>query len=68
MFESITDSLNHVFRRLAGKAKISEANIQEAAREVRLALLEADVNMNVARAFMDRVGNAALGGSPARIF
>jgi len=61
MFESITNKLNGVFRTLAGKAKISEANIQEAVREVRLALLEADVNMAVAREFVERVRSQALG-------
>lgn len=61
MFESITNGLNNVFRTLAGKGKISEGNVQDAVREVRLALLEADVNMNVARAFVERVREQALG-------
>ncbi len=61
MFESITDSLNGVFRTIAGKSRISEENVREAVREVRVALLEADVNVTVARAFMDRVREKALG-------
>ncbi len=61
MFESITDSLNNVFRTISGKAKISEANIQDAVREVRVALLEADVNIGVARDFVSRVREQALG-------
>ncbi len=61
MFDSIQDKLNGVFRTLAGKAKISEDNIADAVREVRVALLEADVNMNVARGFIERVREQAQG-------
>lgn len=61
MFESITDKLNGVFRTLAGKAKISESNVADAVREVRVALLEADVSLEVARTFMNRVREEALG-------
>ncbi len=61
MFESITDSLNNAFRRIAGKARISEGNVQEAVREVRVALLEADVNVNVTREFVAHVREQAMG-------
>ncbi len=61
MFESITDSLNKVFRTVLGKAKLSEENVAEAMREVRLALLEADVNSKVAAGFVERVRTLALG-------
>lgn len=61
MFESLTDKMTGVFRALTGNAKISESNIQDAAREVRVALLEADVNIAIARQFVDRVKEAALG-------
>ncbi len=61
MFESITDSLNKVFRTVLGKAKLSEENVSEAMKEVRLALLEADVNNRVANSFVDRVKTLALG-------
>ena len=61
MFESITDSLSQVFRSIAGKAKISEANVQDAVRDVRVALLEADVSVSVARDFVERVRQEALG-------
>ncbi len=61
MFESIQDKLNGVFRSLTGKAKISEDNVAEAVREVRVALLDADVNIDVARAFVGRVKEQALG-------
>ncbi|MCD8350126.1 MAG: signal recognition particle protein [Planctomycetaceae bacterium] len=61
MFESITDSLNKVFRTVLGKAKLSEENVAEAMKEVRIALLEADVNTKVTSAFVDRVKETAVG-------
>ncbi len=61
MFESITDSLNKVFRSVLGKSRLSEDNVADAMREVRIALLEADVNNRVASSFVDRVKNLALG-------
>ena len=59
MFESLTDRLSGVFRNLSGRAQLTEANIQDALREVRLALLEADVNFKVVKEFVDRVREAA---------
>ncbi len=61
MFESITDSLTNVFRTIAGKAKISAKNVEDAVRAVRVALLEADVNIGVARGFVERIKEQALG-------
>ncbi|MCQ2444197.1 MAG: signal recognition particle receptor subunit alpha, partial [Mailhella sp.] len=61
MFESLTDRLSGVFRNLSGRAQLSEDNIQDALREVRLALLEADVNFKIVREFVDRVREAAVG-------
>lgn len=61
MFESITDSLNKVFRSVLGKSKLTEENVTEAMREVRIALLEADVNTKVTSEFVDRVKTIALG-------
>lgn len=61
MFESLTDRLTGVFRNLSGRAQITESNIQDALREVRLALLEADVNFKIVKEFVDRVREAALG-------
>ncbi|MDR3078000.1 MAG: signal recognition particle protein [Planctomycetota bacterium] len=61
MFESITESLGKAFRAVLGKARISEDNISEAIREVRAALLEADVNLRVAEAFVGRVRERAIG-------
>jgi signal recognition particle subunit SRP54 len=61
MFESLTDRLSGVFRNLSGRAQLTETNIQDALREVRLALLEADVHFKVVKEFIDRVREAALG-------
>ena len=61
MFESFSSKLQGAFRNLRGLGRISEGNIAEALREVRLALLEADVNFKVARDFIDRVKIKALG-------
>ncbi len=61
MFESLTDRLTNVFRSLSGRAQLSEANIQDALREVRIALLEADVNFKIVRDFVDRIREAAIG-------
>jgi signal recognition particle subunit SRP54 len=61
MFDSLSTKLQSAFKNLRGLGKISEENVGEALREVRLALLEADVNFKVARDFIDRVKAKALG-------
>jgi signal recognition particle subunit SRP54 len=61
MFDSLSQKLQNAFRNLRGLGKISEANAGEALREVRLALLDADVNFKVARDFIEEVKNKALG-------
>ncbi len=61
MFESLSGKLQKAFRDLRGLGKISEENVGEALREVRLALLEADVNFRVARDFIDRVKAKSVG-------
>jgi signal recognition particle subunit SRP54 len=61
MFDSLSSKLQNAFRNLRGLGKISEANIGDALREVRLALLEADVNFKVARDFIERVKTKSLG-------
>lgn len=61
MFDRITASLQKVFRNLRGFGKLSESNIKDALREIRLALLEADVNYEVARDFIARVKEKCLG-------
>src|SRR5262252_2784152 len=61
MFDSLSSKLQNAFRNLRGLGKISEANVTDALREVRMALLEADVNFKVARDFIDRVKTKSLG-------
>ena len=61
MFDSLTDKFNAVFRSLSGRGRITEANISDAMREVRKALLEADVNYHVVKQFCKDVSEAALG-------
>lgn len=61
MFEDLTGKLDDIFRKLRGKGKLSEDNIKETLREVRRALLEADVNYKVARDFVERVKEKAIG-------
>src|SRR5437667_6922070 len=61
MFDSLSSKLQNAFRNLRGLGKISEENAGEALREVRLALLEADVNFMVARDFIERVKAKSLG-------
>lgn len=61
MFESLSNKLQNAFRNLRGLGKISESNVSDALRDVRLALLEADVNFKVARDFIERVKTKSLG-------
>jgi signal recognition particle subunit SRP54 len=61
MFDTLSDRLEGVFRKLKGQGRVSERNIEEALREVRLALLEADVNIGVVRDFIEHVKRKALG-------
>jgi signal recognition particle subunit SRP54 len=61
MFDTLSDRLEGVFKKLRGQGRISESNIDEALREVRLALLEADVNIKVVRDFVEHVKKKALG-------
>jgi len=60
MFESLSDRLQGVFRSLRGEARLTEATVEAALREIRLALLEADVNFKVVKAFIDRVRDRAV--------
>jgi len=61
MFENLSEKLELALKRFRGQAKITEDNIQEALREIRRALLEADVNLHVARKFTDEVKEKAIG-------
>src|SRR5437867_12683483 len=61
MFDSLTGKLQNVFKNLRGLGTISESNVSDSLREVRLALLDADVNFKVARDFIERVREKAIG-------
>ena len=61
MFDSLSGKLQTAFRNLRGLGKISEANVTDALRDVRMALLEADVNFKVARDFIERVKAKSIG-------
>ena len=61
MFEGISEKLNSTLKRVRGYGKLSESNIQDALREVRLSLLEADVNFKVVREFVESVKSRSLG-------
>jgi signal recognition particle subunit SRP54 len=61
MFDSLTDRLSGAFKRLRGHGKLSEENITEALKEVRLALLEADVNFKVVKDFIEKIRARAVG-------
>ena len=61
MFDTLSGKLQNAFRNLRGLGKISESNVSESLREVRLALLDADVNFKVVRDFIERVKGKSLG-------
>src|ERR1700761_2899725 len=61
MFENLSDKLQRAFKNLRGQGTISEENIGEALREIRVALLEADVNLNVVKELIDHIREKALG-------
>jgi len=61
MFENLTEKLQRAFKNLRGQGRLSEENIQEALREIRLALLEADVNFKVVKDLIEHIRTKALG-------
>jgi signal recognition particle subunit SRP54 len=61
MFDTLSDKFEHLIKQLRGHGKISARNIEDALRDVRMALLEADVNFHVVRDFVERVKGKALG-------
>lgn len=61
MFDSISEKFSHIVRSFSGKAKITEKNIQDAVEEIKIALLEADVNLRVVRRFVNRTMEEATG-------
>ena len=60
-FESLSEKLSSAFKKLTGKGRLKEADVKEAMREVKLALLEADVNFKVVKDFVKRVTERAVG-------
>ena len=61
MFESLTDRLSSTLKNISGKGRLTEDNIKDTLREVRMALLEADVALPVVKAFVAQVKERALG-------
>ena len=61
MFDTLSDRFEGIFKRLRGKGRLSEQDVDEVLREIRVALLEADVNVRVARLVVDRIREQALG-------
>ena len=61
MFENLSDKLDRAFKVLKGQGKITEINVAETLKEVRKALLDADVNFKVAKYFTDTIKEKALG-------
>ncbi len=66
MFENLTERLNNVFKELSRRGKLSEADVDVAMREVRLALLEADVNYGVVKEFVARVRQRSIGAEVSK--
>src|SRR5579875_2363660 len=63
MFESLSKRLEGIFSNLSGQGKLTEEDVNAALREVRIALIEADVNLRVARQFVERVKQKAIGAN-----
>src|SRR5438477_1889302 len=61
MLDALSTRLQTIFDRLGGRGRLTEENVQEALREVRLALLEADVNFKVVKTFINRIRDRAVG-------
>ena len=61
MFQNLTDKITNVFNKLRGKGIIDENSLNEALREIRIALLESDVSIKVAKDFIERIKTKALG-------
>ncbi|MBI5416907.1 signal recognition particle protein [Candidatus Poribacteria bacterium] len=61
MFDNLTDKFQNIFKKIKGEGSLTEKNIQDAMREVKLALLEADVNFKVVKDFIEQIKTKALG-------
>ena len=60
-FESLSDKLSRIFKKLKGQARLTEANMEDMLREIRVALLEADVNYKVVKEFTNNIREKAIG-------
>ena len=67
-FEGLSEKLNGLFKRLRGKGRLTESDVREAMREVRLALLEADVSFKVVKEFVASVTERAVGAAEERMY
>jgi signal recognition particle subunit SRP54 len=63
LFDQLSERLNAIFERLSGRGRVSESEVNEALREVRVALLEADVSLGAAKAFVARIKERAVGAN-----
>ena len=61
VFQGLSEKLNHIFSKMTKKGRLTELEIKQAMREVRIALLEADVNLSVAKDFIAKVSERAVG-------
>src|SRR3954454_13908290 len=61
MFDALSDRFEGIFKRMRGKGRLSESDVDEVLREIRLALLEADVNFTVVRGLVARIRERAIG-------
>jgi len=61
MFENLSEKLQRTFKMLRGQAVLNEDNVQDALKQIRLALLEADVNFKVVKQLVDKIQDKALG-------
>ena len=61
MFENLTEKLDGIFRKLKSRGRLDEENIRESLKEIRMALLEADVNFRVVKDFVEDVRSRAVG-------
>lgn len=68
MLSGLTDKLQSIFWKLRGKARLTEEDVNKALREIRLSLLEADVNLRVAKEFLERVKERAVGEEVLKSF
>ena len=66
MFEGLSDRFDGIFKRLRGKGRLSEADVDEVLREIRVALLEADVNVSVVRTVVGRIREDCIGADLAK--